>query len=415
MDKKIPVRTQRKEKLRQLVKIGLPIIVLAFITIGILHVYRPSISKRFVKLSKVDKGDMQVSISASGTVCPIFEEIIASPINSRITKLYCHGGEKVQEGTPLMQLDLQATETKVNQMIDEKKMRLVKLNQLQVNNQTTQANLKMQIKVAGMKLEHLKVKWLNEKYLDSIGAGTQENVAQAHLGVQVGELELQQMREQYKNECDIAQAEEQVQQLSYSMLCKDILIMQHTLSQAKVKAPHTGYLTYINEQIGANVQQGTQLAVISDLSKYKIQGAIADTFADKIHLNSPVIVCLDKEELAGSVTSITPLSKNGMIHFIVHLAEANHPKLQSGLKTDINIMSDTKTNIKRIDYFSSYQGPGEYTMFIADKDNCLHRKKVTLGKSNYKHIEVIKGLAVNDQVAINDMHDFEDRKTIYIK
>ncbi len=180
---------------------------------------------------------MQVSISASGTVCPIFEEIIASPINSRITKLYCHGGKKVQKGTPLMQLDLQATETKVNQ--------------------TTQANLKMQIKVAGMKLEHLKVKWLNEKYLDSIGAGTQENVAQAHLGVQVGELELQQMRQQYKNECDIAQAEEQVQQLSYSMLCKDILIMQYTLSQAKVKNPHTGCLTHINEQIGSNVQQGT--------------------------------------------------------------------------------------------------------------------------------------------------------------
>ncbi len=55
MDKRIPVRTQRKEKLLQLVKIGLPIVALAFVTIGILHVYRPSISKRFVKLSKVGR------------------------------------------------------------------------------------------------------------------------------------------------------------------------------------------------------------------------------------------------------------------------------------------------------------------------------------------------------------------------
>lgn len=415
MDKKIPLRTQQKEKLRQLAKFAGPIFLLILITMGILHLYRPTISSEFVKTAVVDQGNIHTSISASGTVRPIFEEIITSPINTRITKIYCHGGEKVQEGTPLMQLDLQATEAKVNQMTDEKQMLLVKLNQLQVNNQTAQANLKMQIKVAGMKLEHLKVKWLNERYLDSIGAGTKENVAQAHLGVQVAKLELEQMREQYKNECAISKAEEQVQQLSYNMLCKDLAIMQHTLSQAQVKAPHTGYLTYINEQIGSNVSKGAQLAVISDLSKYKIQSTIADAFADKVHLKSPVIVCIDKQELTGHVSSVTPLSKHGMIHFTVQLDNSNHPKLQSGLKTDVNVMCKTKDAVTRITHFSTYRGPGEYTLFILDKEECLHKKTVILGESNYKYIEVIEGLDINDQVAINDMHEFESRTVVYIK
>ena len=38
-------------------------------------------------------------------------------------------------------------------------------------------------------------------------------------------------------------------------------------------------LTYINNQVGAQVPQGTQVAVISDLSHFKVEGEIADTMA----------------------------------------------------------------------------------------------------------------------------------------
>ena len=42
-----------------------------------------------------------------------------------------------------------------------------------------------------------------------------------------------------------------------------------------------GQLTYINNQIGAQVAEGSQIAVISDLSHFKVEGEIADTYGDR--------------------------------------------------------------------------------------------------------------------------------------
>lgn len=103
-------------------------------------------------LSTVDKGMIEVSVSASGKVVPAFEEIINSPINSRIVEVYRKGGDSVEIGTPILKLDLQSTETEYKKLLDEEQMRCYKLDQLRVNNQTKLSDMAMQIKVSAMKL-----------------------------------------------------------------------------------------------------------------------------------------------------------------------------------------------------------------------------------------------------------------------
>ena len=68
-------------------------------------------------------------------VVPAFEEIINSPINSRILEVYKKGGDSVDVGTPILKLDLQSTETEYKKLLDEEQMRRYKLDQLRVNNQ----------------------------------------------------------------------------------------------------------------------------------------------------------------------------------------------------------------------------------------------------------------------------------------
>lgn len=66
---------------------------------------------------------IEVSVSASGKVVPAFEEIINSPINSRIVEVYRKGGDSVEIGTPILKLDLQSTETEYKKLLDEEQMR----------------------------------------------------------------------------------------------------------------------------------------------------------------------------------------------------------------------------------------------------------------------------------------------------
>lgn len=75
---------------------------------------------------------IEVSVSASGKVVPAFEEIINSPINSRIVEIYKKGGDSVDVGTPILKLDLLSAETDYKKQLDEEQMKRLQLDQLRI-------------------------------------------------------------------------------------------------------------------------------------------------------------------------------------------------------------------------------------------------------------------------------------------
>ena len=73
-----------------------------------------------------------------------------------------------------------------------------------------------------------------------------------------------------------------------------------------------------------------------------MEGEIADTYGDRVAAGGRAIVKIGNEKLEGTVSSVTPLSKNGVISFIVQLNEDNNKRLRSGLKTDVYVMNAVK-------------------------------------------------------------------------
>lgn len=390
--------------------------VVAIIVVSVLiSVMRTGVEKKDLILSKIDKGIIEVSVSASGKVVPAFEEIINSPINSRIVEVYKKGGDSVDINTPILKLDLQSTETEYKKLLDEEQMRRYKLNQLRVNNQTKLTDMAMQIKVSAMKLNRMKVELRNEQYLDSLGAGTTDKVRQAELSYNVAQLEYEQLQQQYENEKEVAAAELKVQELDFNIFRKSLAEMKRTLDDAQIRSPRKAILTYINNQIGAQIPQGGQVAIISDLSHFKVEGEIADTYGDRVSVGGKAIVKIGSEKLEGTVSSVTPLSKNGVIAFTVQLKDDNHHRLRSGLKTDVYVMNAVKEDVMRMANASFYVGRGEYELFVRTSEDELIKRKVQLGDSNFEYVEVISGLQPGDEVVVSDMSSYKNKNKLKLK
>ncbi len=414
MDREIPKEVQIKERRKKIIKFSLIGIVATVLIVALISFMRAGVDRKELVFSTVDKGTIEVSVSASGKVVPAFEEIINSPINSRILEVYKKGGDSVNVGTPILKLDLQTAETDYKKLLDEEQMRKYKLEQLKVNNKTKLSDMSMQIKVSAMKLSRMKVELRNEHYLDSLGAGTTDKVKQAELSYNVAKLEYEQLKQQYNNENQVTAAEFKVQQLDFNIFCKSLAETKRTLEDARIRSPRKAILTFINNQVGAQVQQGAQVAIISDLSHFKVDGEIADTYSDRITAGGKVIVKIGSEQLEGTVGNVTPLSKNGVISFSVQLKNDHNPRLRSGLKTDVYIMNAVKENVLRIANGSYYAGAGEYDLFVQN-GNSLIKRKVRLGDSNFQYVEVISGLQPGDQVVVSDMTNYKNRSKLKIK
>lgn len=415
MDREIPKEVRDKERKKKFIKYG-AIGVAAVVCIAVLISFmRSSVNRKDLVFSEVDNGTIEVSVSASGKVVPAFEEIINSPINTRIVEVYRKGGDSVDVGTPILKLDLQSTETEYKKLLDEEQMKRYQLEQLKVNNNTYLSDLSMQVKISAMKLNRMEVELRNERYLDSLGSGTTDKVRQAELNFNTGKLELEQLRQQYANESKVKEADLKVKELEFNIFSKSLAEMKRTLDDAQIRSPRKAILTYINNQVGAQVAEGSQVAIISDLSHFKVEGEIADTYGDRVAAGGRAIVKIGNEKLEGTVSSVTPLSKNGVISFIVQLNEDNNKRLRSGLKTDVYVINAVKEGVLRLANASYYVGRGEYELFVQDSKDEIVKRKVQLGDSNFEYVEVISGLKPGDKVVVSDMSSYKNKNKLKLK
>ncbi len=414
MDRKIPKEVLRKERNIKFIKLGAVILASVIAIAVVISLLRESINLKNIQLSTVDTGTIEVSVSASGKVVPAFEETIITPIESRIVEVYKKAGDSVDVGTPLVKLDLQSIETDYRKMLDELQMRQYRLEQQRIKNNSTLSNTEMQLKVNDMQIDKMQVEVRNERYLDSIGAGTTDKVRETELSYNVAKLEQEQARKKFENDKQVAGSELRVQELELEIFRKTLAETKRILDDAQIRSPRKAILTYINNQVGTRVPQGTQVAILSDLSHFKIDGEIADSYGDRISTGNKVVVRIGSEELTGVVSSVTPLSKNGVIQFSVQLEDDSHSRLRSGLKTDVYVMNAVKDDVMRIANGPYYSGPGTYELFMMT-GNSLERRKVQLGESNYEFVEVMSGLKPGDRVVVSDMSQYRNKSKLKMK
>lgn len=414
MDREISKEQRNREKRRMWMKWGGTMVVGIVAVIALMQLMQESLHERDIVFSVVDEGSIDVSVSASGKVVPAFEEIINSPINSRILEVYKKGGDSVEIGTPILRLDLLSAETDYKKQLDEVQMNELKLEQLRIQNRSKLSEMEMQLKVSRMELNRKAVELRNEQYLDSLGAGTTDKVRQVELDYNVSKLKLEEDEQKFINEQATADADLKVKELELNIARKTLAETKRTLDDARIKAPRKAILTYVNTEIGAQVAQGEKVAIVSDLSHFKIEGEIADTYGDRIAAGSRAVVKVGKEELAGTVTDVTPLSKNGVMSFSVRLEQDNHKRLRSGLKTDVYVLTAVKDSVMRIANGSYYVGPGEYELFVRSGNELLKRK-VQLGDSNYELVEVVGGLKPGDQVVVSDMSNYKNKRKMKLE
>ena len=414
MDREIPKEQILKERGR---KWAVGISGVAGIAIVVAYGMRllaPTVNYADLEIGEVDGGTIETTVSATGRVIPAFEEIINSPISTRIIEVYRKAGDSVVAGTPLLRLDLQAAEGEMHRLADEHSIRKVEREKTVATNNSAVSNLEMQIAVKEMAVEKLLEDVANEQRLDSIGSGTGERIRQAKLAYNTAKLELAQLRRQLENTHLVQQADLREHDLNISISASNIDRMTRTLNDAQVKAPRGATLTYIVNEIGRRVAEGEKIAVIADLKHFKVKGEIAETHAQKFWVGSKAKVQIGKKRYDGIVENVSPQSEGGVISFIVSLDKDDSPALRSGQSANAYILTDIKEDVARIPSGPYYMGPGKYRLFVKEGSG-LVRREVTLGESNYDYVEVKSGLKRGEEVVISDLKKFNDNKKLKIK
>ena len=415
MDKTIDKKEIYLERRKRLLLWGIPAAVgIAALSVFLYNI-APTVSSRDITVGTAERGPIEITVAATGRIVAAYEEIINSPVESRVLSVYAQPGDSVKAGMPLLLLDLEQEQTELGKLQDARTMQEQQLRQIQLSNMTDISDLEMQIKVSEMNVSRQRIEVENERRLDSIGSGTGDRVRQAETAYRAGVLELEQLRTRLRNERQRASAAEKSQRLNVSTADRDIALMEKTIHRGSIPAPLDGVLTYITTDLGTRVGAGEKVAVVADLSSFKVIGEVPEGSSDRVQPGAAVTIRISGAQFTGTVSNITPQARQGVVSFVVRLDNPRDSRLRSGARAELQVSFDYKSEVLRVPNGAFYKGEGDYRMFVFDSKDRAVRRSIRVGDGNRDYVEILDGLKPGDKIIISDTEHYSNKNKLKIK
>ncbi|MES2276299.1 MAG: HlyD family efflux transporter periplasmic adaptor subunit [Bacteroidota bacterium] len=414
MDKELAPEIVAKRKHKNIL-IALTCIAALAISIWVLRSYlKSSINRSDIITAKVEIGDIENTINASGEVLPEFEEILTSPISASIKSALMDAGNKVKAGQSILTLDKSASQTEFEKLKFQLESKLNEISKLKLDLDKSFYDIKSNNDIKQLRIANLTDAVENAKRLFKAGGGTREGIEQAELNLKVALLEKKQLENEIKSKQQTMQIEIKEAQIAADIQRNDLKELQRKLDLASIVATRNGVVTYVNKNIGANISAGETLARIADLGSFKVAGSVADNALDQLHTSTPVIIRINDSQLRGHVTNVSPSVQNGIVSFDIQLDERNNKLLRPNMKVDVFLITATHSKIMRVANGPAFKGPSMQDIFVV-KNGKAERRTVHIGLTNFDYVELLDGVKPGDVVITSDMSEYKNSTELTIK
>jgi HlyD family secretion protein len=414
MDREIAQTVRTKRVARRVIVALLGAAALIFCVAATVSWLRPSVRRSDLQIARVERGAVDATIQAGGTVVPEIETVISSPVEARALRIQHRAGDRLHAGDPILTLDTSATRLdldKLNDAVAQKESSLA------------QAKLKAEQDIAGAGAA------LGQKQLDSeiLKLKADENTRMHAAGLVSAQDELVAVTEKKKSDIEIAQlrdalarvhrttqAQMGAAQLELRTAQKERDQSERQLNLAMARSDQEGVLTWVLPEVGATVRKGDIIARVADLSAYRVVATLPDVHASKLAAGMRAHVKLDDATVIdGTISNIDPRIDNGVARFYVELDQRAHPMLRNNLRVDVFPITGNRTNVLRVHRGALGQSEREDVYVV--HDGMLLRTPVRWGLAGDEWIQPIDGLREGDTVVISNMNDYQGIKELRIK
>lgn len=394
---------------------------IALITGGIVGVYffisawiQPSVNRHDIRTARVYAGVFESTLSASGIVMPGFEEVLTSPVDTRVLAILKNPGEMLARGAKLVQLDTNALTLALERSENDLTLKRNQRTQAALDMDKTLNELRSQLHIKELRLAYAHSKTVQQEKIFAIGAISRDQLDQAKMDEQIASIERDDMEKNVRT--SEASFNNQLNGLDAEVrtLQNERDENRRELEQLSCKATRDGVLTWIVKEIGGTIHAGDPLAKISDLSGYRIDAQMSDVNAARIALNQPVRVRLNETILDGAIASVYPAIENGVVKFTVRLNDKANKLLRPNLTVDVFVVLGGGNKSLLVEKGPFLTGDPEQPVFVVHGDRAV-TVPARIGAASFDRVELASGVREGDEIIVSDMKDYIHLKELRLK
>jgi HlyD family secretion protein len=374
----------------------------------------PSVTRARVRTALVSVGPIESTLTASGTVVPEFEQVLAAPLDARVLRILKRPGDKVRKGDPIVQLDVSDSESEVKTIDNKVSIKENEQAQLRISLENTLIELKSQLEIKRLEVQSLALDVSQNRKLRNQDLISDEQLRKSEVQWQRAQIELKKLEESIQSSEKSTRAQLAGRDIEMTILRQEKQDKERRLQLATTQSDRDGVLTWVVQEVGSVVKQGAVIARVADLSSFRVEATLSDVHASQLVPGLPARVLANEKMLDGTIASILPTIKDGAMTIVIGLKDKADPNLRSNLRVDVYVVSGHKDKALKIKRGPAVPGEGIHDLFVIRGDVAV-RTPVKIGLSSFEEAEVLSGLMEGDEVIVSDMSDYSSRKQISVR
>ncbi len=374
---------------------------------------RPSAKRRDLQIARVERGVVEATIQAHGTVVPMVEQVVSSPVEARLVRVGLRAGDRVRTGDELLTLDTAAAKLDADRLADALVRKESEDAQLRLRLDEGLATLEAQLEQRRLDAEILHYTAQQKARLRAEGLIAEHESLAASAAAKKSDIEIRQL-------VDALGRSRRAREAQLATSASDVAITRRERDEARrqldlamLRAVRDGVVTWILTEEGATVRRGDVVARIADLSAYRVECTISDVHASRLTAGMAASVKIGEETIRGAIDSVDPRIEEGVVRFFVALDTPSHPKLRNQLRVEVAVVTGRKDEalvVRR----GALGRTSTTDAFVVRGDRAV-RTPVRFGLAGDERIEIADGLSAGDEVVISDMNEFEGIGTVRLK
>ena len=375
---------------------------------------RPSVPRSRVRIEKVDRGPVEASIAASGTVTPDLEEVISSPVDARVTRILKRAGDPIGAGEAILELDLSEQAVAFDKIGHDVELKRNDQRRTRLDLQSRLADLDASTEAKRLEMESLRARLAQQTELAASGLVSKDGLREAQLNEARAALELKRLVASRSITEEMTKAQIDGMNLELATLESQRREARRVLQLGSTRADRSSVVTWAVTDAGALVRRGEPLARLSDLKSFRIEATASAVHGRALRAGLDALVRIGNVDLRGEVSTVEPTVRDGVMRLWIRLDEPTHAVLRPSLKADVYVVTDRRPDALRVARGPFLTGEAAQDLFVV-REGRAFRTRVDLGLIGYDEVEISRGLQAGDEVIVSDMANYLHARELRLK
>jgi HlyD family secretion protein len=181
--------------------------------------------------------------------------------------------------------------------------------------------------------------------------------------------------------------------------------LQRRVNDLSIRSPLNGMVGSLAVNDRTAVGELAALLTVVDLSALDVEFRVPESYADSLAIGMLAKITFDGKVYDAKVVSISPEVKDNEVSGRARFTENAPPSLRQNQRLNLAIVLDSRDGILKVER-GAFANAGDSAYVV--KDDLATRRRILIGASSAGEVEILRGLAVGDQVIVTDTAEFKN-------